>query len=287
MDARTRVRMAAAGVALSLVLAQAGPRASAAFAETVTVGADTMPAVTAVAAAEAPPSLDASPAITATDTAAAQDAASATLATATAPTGTPEAPAPVTTVPVPIKPGAVTPMIVSGSYGSLWLPIHEQERSYWCGPATCQIVTHYFGRLCSQSTFASFMGTTTDGTAFYKVAYALSNYGGRAYYYYGGLSSGAVTTRVSDSISGHSQPLVADVTITPGIWNQYRFIHSGHILPVEGYDWRYSTIRVCDPYNEARWKLGGGQTLGHVTHTLGALLSGISKHPQHAVVAAP
>lgn len=285
MDARTRVRMAAAGVALSLVLAQAGPLASAAFAEAITVGADTIPVVTAVAAAEATVSLDASPAIAASDTVSTVDAEPAALATATAPTATPEAPAPVT--PAPIKVGSVTPMIVTGPYGYLWTPYHAQERPYWCGPATCQIVTHYLGRLYSQATFANYMRTTTDGTAFYKVAYALSNYSGRAYYYYGGLSSGAVTTKVSDSISAHGQPLVADVSITPGIWNQYRFIHSGHILPVEGYDWRYGSIRVCDPYNEASWKLGGGQTGGHVTHTLSALLSGISKHPQHAVVAAP
>lgn len=286
MDARTRVRMAAAGVALSLVLAQAGPLASAAFAETVTVGADTIPVATAVAAAESTPSHHASPAVAASGTVPAEGQAPASTATSTAPAITP-VPAPVKPVPAPVKPGRVTPMIVTGSYGYLWTPYHAQERSYWCGPATCQIVTHYLGRLYSQSTFAAYMRTTIDGTAFYKVAYALSNYSGRAYYYYGGLSSGAVTTRVSDSISTHGQPLVADVSITPGIWNQYHYSHLGHILPVEGYDWRYSSIRVCDPYNEGSWRLGGGQTGGHVTHTLNALLTGIGNHPQHAVVAAP
>ena len=285
MDARTRVRMAAVGVALSLALAQAGPLVGVAFAETVATSSDGV-----AAAVDATASLEASPTkmAVAVDTTPAVDAVPGDTTTQTPGVVSPEAPVPFTRGPAqaPTK-GAITPMIASGQYGYLWTPWHLQERSYWCGPATCQIVTHYFGRLVSQSTFASFMGTTTNGTAFYRVADALRNYSGRPYYYYGGLGAGTVTTKVSDSISGHAMPLVADVNVVPGIWNQYRFSHSGHILPVEGYDWRYGNIRVCDPYNEATYRMGGGSTGGHVTHTLNALLNGVGTHPQRAVVAAP
>lgn len=77
------------------------------------------------------------------------------------------------------------------SSGWLYAPSHAQQRAYWCGPATCQIIDNYWGFYeMLQQTYANFLATTTNGTDFSKVDDALRYYTlGKSYYYYGPLSS--------------------------------------------------------------------------------------------------
>jgi hypothetical protein len=267
MDVRTKLKVVVVGVTLSVALAAAGPLAQNAFALSIDPGTLPPPDMFVeprdnTAFTIVPSGVDTSPVLPSAE------GLAASSATAT------DGP-------------SLTAAIVDAPYGYLWTPWHGQERSYWCGPASCQIVCDYFGNLKSQATMASFMGTTSGGTSITKVDDCLRNYTGRSYECYTGNSTSSLLSRVAHTIGTHRQPVVADVRINPGTWYAYRFAHAGHIIPVEAFDWRYGTVRVDDPYNEASWRSGGGPTGGHTTYPVWALANGIASHPQHAVVAAP
>ena len=185
--------------------------------------------------------------------------------------------------------GAVGPsaMIIDAPYGYTYTPSHKQETTYWCGPATCQVIDHFFGSYVSQSTYAKFMGTTTGGTDFSLVDDCLRHYTGKPYYYYGGLTESGFTSRVSNSIKNHGMPLAADLRIIASIWPNYNFNHAGHIVPIEAFDWRTGTIRLNDVFNEADIYSGGGATFGHRTYDYSVVWNGVYNHFRRAVVSAP
>jgi hypothetical protein len=270
MDVRARLKVAAVGVALAVVLAPAGPLTQRAFAG-IFDGGIVFPPADMLNEPRDNTALMAVP--SGVDTEAVYPAVSSLPESMT--------PAADTTTPT------VGATVIDAPYGYLWTPWHGQERAYWCGPSSCQIVAHYFGNLQTQATMASFLGTTSSGTSITKVDDCLRKYTGRAYECYTGLSTSALFGKVAHSIATHGQPLVADVRIVPGVWYAYRFAHAGHIIPVEAFDWRWNIIRVDDPYNEASYQSHGGSTGGHTVYPASALADGIARHPQHAVVAAP
>ena len=178
---------------------------------------------------------------------------------------------------------------IDAPFKFLWTPTHEQERSYWCAPATVQVIDDYFGTPCSQQTYANYMGTSASGTDFSRVDDALRHYTGKSYYYYGGLSKATLRPKIFDTLYVHGQPLAADLRIDASAWPNYVYDHDGHIIPIEGFDWRSSTepIRINDVYDEAGSRAGGGSTLGHRTYTYSVIWDGVGSHPRKAVVAAP
>jgi hypothetical protein len=179
----------------------------------------------------------------------------------------------------------IAPQIVDGPYYYMWTPSHAQERSYWCGPATCQIVTDYWTTCPSQLTLAQHLGTTTNGTDFTKADDVLREFTGKQYWYYGGISSeSSFLSYVGYGITSKHYPIVADVHIHHGVWPYYNFDHDGHIIPLEAYDSRYGTIRINDPYNESYWRVGGGNTFGHTTYSHDVIYNGVSNHFLHAVI---
>ena len=184
------------------------------------------------------------------------------------------------------KTGGIVPMIVDAPYGSLWTPSHRQERGYWCGPATCQVIDHYFGSYVSQSTYASAMGTNSNGTDFSLVDDCLRYFARMPYYYYGPLTESQFNVRVSDSIMNHGMPLATDLKIIASIWPNYTRDYAGHIVPIEAFDWRYGTIRLNDVFDEAGY-YGGGNTFGHSTYDRAIVWNGVYNHFRRAVVSAP
>jgi hypothetical protein len=270
MDIRTTLKVMAAGLALTVALAPAGPLAARAYAG-IFDGGDTIAPPDAFVEPRDSTAFTATPSGVDTTPVYPSDAGLQASATTT------------TDAPVP----TVGTASVDAPYMYLYTPWHGQERSYWCGPTSCQIVAHYFGNLQTQSTMASFLGTTTSGTSITRVDDCLRHYTGRSYECYTGTSQSSLLSKVAHTIGAHRQPLVADVRINPGTWHAYRYSHAGHILPVEAYDWRYGTVRMNDPYNEASWRSKGGKTGGHITYPVWALACGVALHPQHAVVAAP
>lgn len=179
----------------------------------------------------------------------------------------------------------IAPLIVDAPYRYLYTPSHEQERTYWCGPATCQVIDDYLGAYVSQSTYAASVGTTTKGTDFSLVDDCLRRYTSKPFYYYGGLQQSGFYARVSDSLMNHGLPLAVDVNIIASIWPYYEHDHAGHIVPIEAFDWRYGTIRLNDVYDEAG--VGGGPTYGHTTYDRAVIWNGVYNHFRRAVVSAP
>ena len=187
----------------------------------------------------------------------------------------------------PAKPGGVTPMITDAPYRYLYTPSHKQETGYWCGPATCQVIDDYHGAYVSQTTYARAMGTSSAGTDFTRVDDCLRAYTSKPYYYYGGLTDSGFLSRVSDSILNHTMPLAADLKILASVWPNYNYNHDGHIVPIEGFDWRFGTIRLNDVFNEADYYGGGGSTFGHATYDWPVVWNGVYNHFRRAVVSAP
>jgi hypothetical protein len=183
--------------------------------------------------------------------------------------------------------GGIAPLALDAPYGYLYTPSHKQQTNYWCGPATCQVIDHYFGSYVSQSAYADFMGTKRGGTDFSLLDDCLRNFTGKPYYYYGGLSESSFNVRVSDSISNHGMPLAADMKIVASVWPYYTHDHEGHIVPVEAYDWRYGTVRLNDVFNEADYYSDGGQTFGRTTYDRAVVWHGVYSHFRRAVVSAP
>ena len=177
-------------------------------------------------------------------------------------------------------------LVFDEPYGYLYTPSHTQQKSYWCGPATCQIIDDYRGSYVSQSTYASYMGTTSDGTSFAKIDDCLRYYTNKSYYYHGPLANSSdFYARVQYAISEKKYPMAADLKIVGSEMDYYVFDHSGHILCIEGYDARWGAkIKVNDPYDEESWKSGGGDTYGHKTYPASQICKAVLSHWRRAVI---
>jgi hypothetical protein len=180
-----------------------------------------------------------------------------------------------------------TQYMLDAPYRFLATPGVRQERTYWCGPATVQCISWYFGTGGPQSAFARFLGTTTSGTNFSRVDDALRYYTGKPYYYYGDLTYGPTFYgKLADTIKYHAMPVAADMNIIGSLFPYYMFDHPGHIVPVEGFDWRNSTLRLNDVYDEERWA-AGGDTWGRTTYPRDVIWRGVATHWRRAIVCAP
>lgn len=176
---------------------------------------------------------------------------------------------------------------MDGGYTYLWTPSHPQERSYWCGPATCQIIAHHFGRLYSQTYIARWLGTTSAGTDFTRVDDCLRALSGQSYWYTGGVSNFNIFMDMCEfGIGIKKYPSVADVRIYASVWPNYNLDHNGHIVPIEAFDERSApyTVRLNDPYSEAAWQSGGGNTFGHQTYPAWVVANGVMNHWRQAMV---
>lgn len=176
-------------------------------------------------------------------------------------------------------------VISEAAYRYYYTPTHAQERSYWCGPATVQTIDDYWGATTTQSAIAVTLGTTSAGTDFKRVDDALRALTGIAYVVSPVCAStGDVYSQVQYGLLTRGHPAAADVKIVGAIWNNYVYDHDGHIIPIEAFDWRNMTIRINDPYNEALFRAGGGQTLGHRTYPAGQVADGVMRHWQKVLV---
>jgi hypothetical protein len=169
-------------------------------------------------------------------------------------------------------------------YKYYYTPTHLQERAYWCGPASVQIIDDYWGAAASQGTIADWLGTTSRGTDFSLVDNAITHFSGVSYVYYGPCSSTYdVLNRIQYGLLDRGHPAVGDFNV-PSSWPNYIYSHAGHIIPIEAFDWRYMTVRLNDPYNERDWISGGGSTSGHRTYSSSQIAAGIYNHWRRAIV---
>jgi hypothetical protein len=158
-------------------------------------------------------------------------------------------------------------------------PSHQQERPYWCGPATVQVIHDWWGTPVSQQTYATHMGATPAGTIFSRVDDELRYRTGKAYYLRTLTSSTDFYSRVTYTLGTNFWPFPIDGHIMGGEVG-YNLEHSGHIIPIEGYDWRYTlkTMDKNDVYNEQSNHQGGAYTYGHNTYNRTEFYSVVSRH---------
>lgn len=177
----------------------------------------------------------------------------------------------------------IEPTAVDAPIRYLYTQYCPQERAYWCGPAAVQTALTYFGLKPSQTTIAGRLRTTLNGTSMTLVDDVLRSYTGRRYTFHTATNSTDFYNHVLYSVYSQRRPLVVDVRIRAG-WGPYRKDHAGHILTLDGMDWRRATVRVDDSYDERLWQSGGGYTGGPTTYARSLMWTAIALHPAHAIV---
>ncbi|MDZ4655729.1 MAG: C39 family peptidase [Coriobacteriia bacterium] len=180
--------------------------------------------------------------------------------------------------------GDVSIQTIIAPYKYFWTPSYAQEKSYFCGPASVQIIDDYWGAPASQNVIAFYLGTTKAGTDFSRVDNALRLFTGRGYVYRTCTSAYDFYSAVEYGMLKRGNPIVADVNIDGTLWDNYVYSHSGHIVPVEAFDWRWNTLRLNDPYDESFWRAGGGKTFGHRTYPKDQIAAGVMSHFRTAIV---
>ncbi len=169
-------------------------------------------------------------------------------------------------------------------YKYFYTPTHPQANDHYCGPATVQTIDDYWGTPASQWRIAYYLGTTSAGTNFSRVDDALRLFAGRGYVYRTCTSAYDFYAATEYGMLKRGNPIAIDVNIDGAVWDNYVYSHSGHIVPLEAFDWRYNTMRLNDPYDESYWRAGGGKTLGHRTYPKAQIAVGLMSHFRHAIV---
>lgn len=180
--------------------------------------------------------------------------------------------------------GGVSIQAIIAPYKSFWTPSHAQEKSYFCGPASVQIIDDYWGAPASQKLIALYLGTTKAGTDFSRVDDALRFFAGRNYVYRTCTSMYDFYSAVEYGMLKRGNPIVADVKINGALWDNYIYSHAGHIVPIEAFDWRWNTLRLNDPYDESFWCADGGKTFGHRLYPKDQIATGVMSHFRTAIV---
>lgn len=118
-------------------------------------------------------------------------------------------------------------------------PVHQQEKSYWCGPAVAQGVIEFSrGYTLSQSSLAERMNTNSDsGTYVYILSQTLTDIAGAAHEYgYEYISTSASDSKiyniVRDSINSYVPVVLHARTRT---LYKYNGKNLGHYLTAIGY----------------------------------------------------
>lgn len=193
-----------------------------------------------------------------------------------------------------ISASSITPMLVDAPHYQLSTTSHKQATNYYCGPATCQIIDDFWHGYQTQATYAAKFGmcTTSAGTNFYLMDDVLRFFTGKTSYQYYDYSSvtslSEVYTRTAYALGTKHFPMAYLLTVDGSAWPNYVYDHAGHILCGDGFDWRYNTIAVNDPYPENDPVVGrgstGGNTYGHKTYGKSIIGNGVLGLWQHAMI---
>lgn len=130
---------------------------------------------------------------------------------------------------------SISPYALPGAY-SLNVPTYKQDNSYYCGPASAQMVLRYVdGRLISQSSLGSAMETNqSHGTYVYRLRQEINLYRGvSGYYAEASNTNRSLFTSIQKSVSD-KHPVIARVT-TKTLNPAYNFV-SGHYVVITGYN---------------------------------------------------
>ncbi len=142
--------------------------------------------------------------------------------------------------------------IKSGANKNLTVPLYQQEKDYYCGPASAKMLLKYVkGTLYTQASLATAMGTTrSNGTLVYKLTNTLNSKLGSSEYEYVLDSDYEFGNSLIYCID-KSKPIVCHVdTSALPIYNG---TSCGHYIVSIGYSWYasgssgYSKVKYNDP----------------------------------------
>lgn len=141
----------------------------------------------------------------------------------------------------------ISPMVANTKSGFLSVPYFEQETGYYCGPATTKQTIEYInGASQSQSTIASAIGTTKDGSNLTDMKNYINREQGRhAYIIVTSPSEDLIQNIVEYSVR-NGAPTVARLKIAKG--GNWAYTTSGHYMNLTGFKNYGANIRVTDPY---------------------------------------
>ncbi len=155
--------------------------------------------------------------------------------------------------------------------GKINVPRKVQEKSYWCGPASVQMVNDYFKMYVSQTTIANHCGTTaSEGTYVYKIVNWLNEAPMTGHkdlpswwqWEYKEVNSASdFIKKMQQSVGDYSAPQIwhlktypSSVHHLPGYTNNY-----GHYVVGSGYSMASSGARVM--YDDPWYGNGGGSNI--------------------------
>lgn len=193
---------------------------------------------------------------------------------------------------------SVVPQVIDAPHRVLGTTSHKQIRNDYCVPATTTIIDHYLRGATnhwSQNQWAAYtyggspLWTDAGGGNMWVMAMGLNAKTGKAYSYTSGNTTNQVYSRTEYAINSKGRPVAYGLRIWPLDWPNYKIYHGGHILCGRGFDWRYNTIHVDDPYPEnAAPPLGygsaGGDTYGLKTYGRGVVAGGVVDSASRQVV---
>ena len=144
--------------------------------------------------------------------------------------------------------------------------VSQQVRSYWCGPATMQMIEWgWTGSKESQSTWANRLGTTTSGTAITAMVSVTNRYTGwdrdsRAGRYVtldiGGYGFSKWWLLMMRHIEDYRAPVILHPVLRKEYYSYLDDDASGHFQMGRGYDKRYdkpNLLSYFEPWNQQRF----------------------------------
>ena len=147
----------------------------------------------------------------------------------------------------------------SGGSRYLTVPLVRQETSYYCGPASVQMVLQYFGIYRTQSQLADDMGTTyDDGTGEHMILSGLDdNYPSNSY-----VKKRTYSTYFGNELRGSIDaggPVIC--LLMTGELPHYDGYNTGHYIVATGYMWAQggsgsggtNSVTFNDSNNQSRY----------------------------------
>jgi hypothetical protein len=149
----------------------------------------------------------------------------------------------------------------------------EQERSYWCGPATIQSIDWANdGGKDSQTYWSGRLGTTTSGSAISTMVSLINSdttWDNSAGPYAVASTVGKDATWMMNVFRYNVGLQGSPVLLHPQLLHAYHpwvtYDHGGHFQPGIGYD--ATTIELIEVYDERDWRAGGAASAGYRFYT--------------------
>ncbi|MGC2871698.1 C39 family peptidase [Ihubacter sp. mB4P-1] len=139
---------------------------------------------------------------------------------------------------------------VNATRRMLEVTMYQQEKTYYCGPATAQMVIYYGGfHLYSQDTLANYMQTNrADGTYVYQIRKGINNYWSKGNYREVTTSEMKFSSSLVYSID-KGRPVPCHVMT--GRLPSYDGYSVGHYVLARGYDSSESRVYYIDPHYDS------------------------------------